>query len=202
MQTELLDKYRIILASGSPRRRQLLSELGLKFETAVRVFDESYPPDLDGRSIAGYISAQKAASFRAELAANDIVITADTIVWCNGRVLGKPADREAAIWMIRELSGNSHEVITGVTILSNSRERTFSVSTRVTFDPLSGEEIEYYVDKFRPFDKAGAYGIQEWIGLAACSSIEGSYFNVVGLPVRTLYRELIEFASKSLSDSN
>jgi septum formation protein len=193
MLNRALDRYRLILASRSPRRRQLLSELGLCFETTDRDFDESYPAHLDGKSIAEFISAQKARSFRGELADNEIVITADTIVWCNGRVLGKPGNRDEAIWMIGEISGNSHDVITGVTILSNLKEKTFSVSSRVVFDQLDSEEIGYYVDNFKPYDKAGAYGIQEWIGLAACSSIEGSYFNVVGLPVRTLYRELMAF---------
>ncbi len=188
-----LENYRIILASRSPRRQQLLYELGLDFDVVIKDFDESFPEGLEGRSIAEYISHQKAVSFRGELEDRDIVITADTVVWCNNILLGKPRDYSDAAFMLGAISGNTHEVITGLTLLSNSRERTFSVSSKVTFDPLSSEEIDFYIEKYKPYDKAGAYGIQEWIGLIACSSIEGSYFNVVGLPVRTLYKELKEF---------
>jgi len=131
--------------------------------------------------------------FLSEIKDNEIVITADTIVWCKGRVLGKPAGADEARQMIRYLSDDTHEVITGVTILSKAKEKTFSVSTKVTFERLSDEEINFYVEGFQPYDKAGAYGIQEWIGLAACSRIEGSYFNVVGLPVQRLYKELQKF---------
>jgi septum formation protein len=190
-----LNKYRIILASRSPRRQQLLKQLGLRFEVVINDFDESYPENLSGEGIAVYLAGQKAGSFRNEISDNEIVITADTIVWCNDRVLGKPADKEEARQMLRDLSGNTHEVITGVSLLSASKEKTFSVSTKVTFDDLSDEEIDYYIDRFTPYDKAGAYGIQEWIGLAACSRIEGSYFNVVGLPVQRLYKELQLFIS-------
>jgi septum formation protein len=188
-----LENYRIILASRSPRRQQLLQELGLAFEVIVMDYIEDFPAGLEGREIAEYVSGQKAESFRGRLSDNEIVITADTIVWCNGKVLGKPADYREAEYMLGEISGNTHEVITGVTLLSAWKERTFSVASLVTFDELTPEEIRYYIDNFSPFDKAGAYGIQEWIGLAACASIQGSYFNVVGLPVRTLYRELKEF---------
>lgn len=193
MITGDLSKHRIILASRSPRRQQLLKELGISFDVVIREYNESFPEGLDGRSIAEYIARQKAESFIRELKENEIVITADTIVWCNGKVLGKPGDFEEAENMLREISGNTHEVITGVTLLSTKREKTFSVSSKVTFDPLTAEEIRFYITSFRPYDKAGAYGIQEWIGLAACSCIEGSYFNVVGLPVRTLYKELGRF---------
>jgi septum formation protein len=195
MITDNLNKYRVILASRSPRREQLLKQLGLRFEVVIKDFDESYPENLSGESIAVYLAGQKARSFRNEISDNEIVITADTIVWCNDRVLGKPEDKEEARQMLRDLSGNTHEVITGVSILSASKEKTFSVSTKVTFDDLSDEEIDYYIERFRPYDKAGAYGIQEWIGLAACSRIEGSYFNVVGLPVQRLYKELLLFIS-------
>ena len=198
MLTGKLENFRIILASASPRRQQLMRELGLEFDVAVRDYDESYPPGLRGSSIATYISKMKAASFADGLSVRDIVITADTIVWCKNKVLGKPRDFQEAEKMLMELSGNTHEVITGVTILSKLHERTFSVSSRVTFDVLAPEEIAYYIEKYKPFDKAGAYGIQEWIGLVACSSIEGSYFNVVGLPVRTLYKELKEFLNQEL----
>jgi len=193
MVTEDLNKYRIILASRSPRRQQLLHEMGIRFNTVIREYEESYPDNLKGEEIATYLSELKAKDFRNEISVNEIVITADTIVWCNNEVLGKPSDAEDAKRMIRKLSGNTHEVITGVTLLSDSKEKTFSDTTKVTFDKLSEEEISYYIDNFKPYDKAGAYGIQEWIGVAACSRIEGSYFNVVGLPVQKLYKELKEF---------
>jgi len=188
-----LNKYRIILASRSPRRQQLLKELGLKFDIVIREYSESYPEGLDGEAIARHIAYRKAITFTGELSDNEIVITADTIVWCNGRVLGKPLNYEEAVSILKEISGNTHEVITGVTLFSSFKEKTFSVSTKVTFETLSPEEINFYVDKFKPYDKAGAYGIQEWIGLVACSGIDGSYFNVVGLPVQKLYKELQRF---------
>lgn len=196
MLADKLKNYRIILASQSPRRQQMLQELGLKFDVVIKEFNETFPEGLEGKSIAEYISHQKAVSFRDILLQHEIVITADTIVWCNNKVLGKPRDYSDAENMLREISGNTHEVITGVTLLSSVKERTFSVSSKVTFDTLSPEEIGFYINNYSPYDKAGAYGIQEWIGMAACSSIEGSYFNVVGLPVRTLYRELQEFMSE------
>ncbi len=188
-----LSKYRIILASRSPRRQQLLTELGLKFEVLVREYPESYPKNLSGHEIAVFLASDKARSLKNEIKDNEIVITADTIVWCNGSVLDKPVDREDAIAILAEIGGTTHEVITGVCILSSAKEITFSDTTKVTFEKLSEDEISYYVDRFKPYDKAGAYGIQEWIGLAACSRIEGSYFNVVGLPVQRLYKELQRF---------
>lgn len=193
MLTDRLDNYRIILASRSPRRSQLLHDMGLHFEVVTRNYEESYPGNLKGEEIALYLARQKSDSFRKEVLVNEIVITADTIVWCNNEVLGKPADQADAKRMIRNLSGNTHEVITGVALLSSSKEKLFADSTKVTFDNLTEEEIEYYIDNFEPYDKAGAYGIQEWIGIAACSRIEGSYFNVVGLPVQKLYVELKKF---------
>ncbi|HBE40094.1 MAG TPA: septum formation protein Maf [Bacteroidales bacterium] len=199
---EDLNRFRIILASGSPRRKQLLEELGLEFDVITRNYSEAFPEKLKGEEIALYLSGKKADLFRDELSENEILITADTIVWCNGRVLGKPSDKEEAYSMIKALSGNTHQVITGVTLLSASAERSFSDITNVTFDFLTAEEINYYIGNFKPFDKAGAYGIQEWIGLAACSRIEGSYFNVVGLPVQKLYRELIGFVKQSTSQSS
>ncbi len=188
-----LNKYRIILASRSPRRQQLLMQLGIKFDIVTGDYDETYPLNLTGEEIAVHLAEGKANSFRNRLTDNEIVITADTIVWCNNRELGKPTDADEARLMIRDLAGNTHEVITGVYLLSSSKEKSFSVSTKVTFATLSEEEINYYIENFRPYDKAGAYGIQEWIGIAACSRIEGSYFNVVGLPVQRLYEELKEF---------
>lgn len=192
-----LTKYRIILASRSPRRQQMLQELGLDFEVVIKEYAETFPDGLAGKSIAEYISRQKALSFMGELSDNDIVITADTVVWCNNRLLGKPRDYSDAAFMLGEISGNTHEVITGVTLFSPTKEKTFSVSSKVTFDPLTSDEIDFYINNYKPYDKAGAYGIQEWIGLVACSSIEGSYFNVVGLPVRTLYKELQNFILSS-----
>jgi len=191
-----LNTYRIILASRSPRRQQLLRELGLKFDVVIKEYAETYPESLVGEEIAKYVAHQKAVSFKNEISDNEIVITADTIVWCNNKVLGKPLNSDDAIRILKEISGNAHEVITGVCLFSSFKEKIFSVSTKVTFDTLSGEEISYYIDKFKPYDKAGAYGIQEWIGIAACSHIEGSYFNVVGLPVQRLYKELQRFILK------
>ncbi len=191
-----LNNHRIILASRSPRRQQLMREMGLKFDVIVRDYNETFPDDLRGEAIARYIAYEKAISFKGEIEDNDIVITADTIVWCNNKLLGKPVDQAEAISILNEISGNTHEVITGVTLLSLKKEITFSVSTKVTFESLSAEEIQYYVEKFRPYDKAGAYGIQEWIGIIACSHIDGSYFNVVGLPVQRLYKELQRFISE------
>jgi septum formation protein len=188
-----LNNHRIILASRSPRRQQLLRDLGLKFEVVEKEYPETFPPGLTGDEIARYVAHSKADSFRNEIAENEIVITADTIVWCKDKVLGKPLDYEDAVRILKEISGNTHEVITGVSIFSSEREVTFSVSTKVTFETLSEEEIKFYIDKFRPYDKAGAYGIQEWIGIIACSHIDGSYFNVVGLPVQRLYKELQNF---------
>ncbi|MGA1977783.1 MAG: Maf family nucleotide pyrophosphatase [Bacteroidales bacterium] len=188
-----LNRYRIILASKSPRRQQLLSELGIRFEVIAMEYDETFPPGLSGEKTALWLSSGKANLFRETVSDNEIVITADTIVWCRNKVFGKPSDFEEASQMIRELSGTTHEVITGVTLLSSFKESSFSETTRVTFGRLDDEEISYYVSRFKPYDKAGAYGIQEWIGIAACSRIEGSYFNVVGLPVHRLYRELLDF---------
>ncbi|MCJ7447063.1 MAG: Maf family nucleotide pyrophosphatase [Bacteroidales bacterium] len=190
-----LNKYRIILASRSPRRQQLLRELGIRFDVVLKDYPEAYPENLKGEEIALYVALEKAKLFKEEISDNEIVITADTIVWCNNKVLGKPSDDGDAKRMIREISGNTHEVITGVCLFSALKNKTFAVSTKVTFDTLTDDEITFYIDKYKPFDKAGAYGIQEWIGIAACSHIEGSYFNVVGLPVQRLYRELMDFTS-------
>jgi MAF protein len=196
MIIDKLNYYKIILASRSPRRQQLLRELGLKFEVVIKEYEEIYPEGLSGEEIARYIAYEKAASFKDELSDNEIVIAADTIVWCNNKVLGKPLNYEDAKRILREISGNIHEVITGLSLRSLSKEVTFSESTKVTFEALSEEEICYYIDNYKPYDKAGAYGIQEWIGIIACSHIDGSYFNVVGLPVQRLYKELQSFILK------
>jgi septum formation protein len=193
MITNKLDHFRIILASQSPRRQQLLRELGLKFEIVIKPYDETFPEGLTGEEIARHVAYEKGATFIGSISTDEIVIAADTIVWCNNKVLGKPVDYDDAVSILKEISGNTHEVITGVSIRSLSKELTFSESTKVTFEALSDYEIDYYIRNFEPYDKAGAYGIQEWIGIIACSHIDGSYFNVVGLPVHKLYKELIRF---------
>ncbi|MGD0583493.1 MAG: Maf family nucleotide pyrophosphatase [Bacteroidales bacterium] len=181
----------IILASRSPRRQQLLKEAGFLFTVRLMDYDESIPESLKGKEIAEYLSAQKARSFmNNNILSDEIVITADTIVWCNGKVLDKPRNYEDAVDILSEISANTHDVITGVTLLSSGRLYTFSEITKVTFDVLSQEDIDHYIRNFSPFDKAGAYGIQEWIGLIGNSRIEGSYFNVMGLPVQRLIKEL------------
>jgi septum formation protein len=190
---EQLKKHRVILASQSPRRKELLKETGLDFVIMKRDYDESYPEGLSGEEVARFVSAGKARSFKEEISDNDIVVTADTIVWCNNKILGKPVSASDAFQMLKEISGNTHEVITAVTLFSRTKEVTFSASTKVTFEELTEAEIKYYIENFKPYDKAGAYGIQEWIGIVGCSHIEGSYFNVVGLPVQKLYEELKNF---------
>lgn len=182
---------KIILASGSPRRKELLEGLGLRFEIRLmKDIDESYPDELSGEEIAKHIARQKAEAYRPTLSADELVITADTIVYLDGRVLGKPKDEDEAHQMLRDLSGKTHQVITGVTILTEQTIKTFASVSSVTFANLSDEEIDYYVTHFHPTDKAGAYGIQEWIGFVGVERIEGSYFNVMGLPVQRLYTEL------------
>jgi len=189
-----LEGYRYVLASRSPRRKHLLEQLGLPFSVEVRDTDESFPDYLTAPKSAIYLAEKKAEAFPSrEIASKTIVITADTIVAREGHILGKPASAEEAVAMLRMLSGGSHEVITGVHLKSNQRKAHFGVSTKVFFKTLSDKEIEYYVSNHRPFDKAGAYGIQEWIGLAAIRRIEGSYFNVVGLPVHELYEQLLKW---------
>ena len=186
-----LHNYHIILASASPRRRELLAGLGIDFEVRTLAgIDESYPDHLQGEAIAAYISKAKAEAYRATLAPNDLVITADTIVSVDGNVLGKPANEAEAHQMLQLLSGRTHEVVTGVTLMTKSQQQTFTATTSVTFAPLTEAEITHYVTHYRPLDKAGAYGIQEWIGMIAVESIQGSYFNVMGLPVQRLYKAL------------
>jgi len=186
--------YKIILASNSPRRRELLGGLGIDFTVKViGGIDESWPHELKGEDIPLFISKEKAAPYKAIIAKDELVITADTIVYVDGEVLGKPADEADAKRMLRLISGRWHEVITGVTLMTAERERSFAVTTKVKFCNLSDSEIDYYIKNYAPMDKAGAYGIQEWIGYVGVEAIEGSYFNVVGLPVQRLYRELINF---------
>ena len=191
MMLKNLDKYQVILASNSPRRRELLS--GLDIDYTVRVMDdidESYPDNLLCADIPCYISRKKAEAYKQQMRQDELIITADTVVCVDDTILGKPKDADDAAAMLRLLSGKTHQVITGVTLLTSEQEKTFSVVSDVTFDDLSDEEIEYYVTKYRPFDKAGAYGIQEWIGYVGVTSLKGSYFNVMGLPVQRLYNEL------------
>lgn len=188
------DKFKIILASNSPRRKELLAGLGLPFDVRViSNIDESYPESLKGEDIPMYISAKKASAYKDSLVGNELLITADTIVYLDGMVLGKPKSRNEALTMLRTLSGKTHDVITGVTLMTNVNKglfRSFASTSSVTFAQLSDDDICYYVDKYQPYDKAGAYGLQEWIGYIGVTRIEGSYFNVMGLPVQRLYEEL------------
>ena len=186
-----LKKYKVILASNSPRRKELLAGLGVEYEVrTLPDVDESYPETLQGAYIPLYIAREKADAYKALLQPDELMITADTVVWLDGRVLGKPADREEALQMLRSLSGHTHEVFTGVCITTTRWQRRFAAQTEVRFSTLSEEEISYYVDNYRPYDKAGAYGVQEWIGFVGVEYISGSYFNIMGLPVQRLYQEL------------
>ena len=189
-----LSKYEVLLASNSPRRRELLGGLGITYRVVtLPEIDESFPDTLQGEEIPAYIARQKAEAYKELMSPTTLLITADTIVWMDGKVYGKPVDEADAVRMLRELSGHSHTVITGVTITTAEREKTFAVSTEVTFDTLSDEEILHYVKQYKPFDKAGAYGIQEWIGYIGVTALNGSYFNVMGLPIQRLYKELKQF---------
>ncbi len=193
-----LKSYNLILASRSPRRRQLLGDLGLDFRIADDYFcDESYPLELPQIEVAEYIATKKAKEYPFGLETNDILITADTVVLLADKILGKPKDRAEAVDMLRSLSGNTHKVVTGVVLASQAKKASFSSISQVTFRELSQSEIEYYVDAFKPFDKAGSYGIQEWIGYVGIESINGSFFNVMGLPTQKLYSALETFVSES-----
>ncbi len=184
---------KIILGSKSPRRKELLAQLGYSFEVRVRETDESFPETLPVSEVAQFIAEKKADDLMTELSDDDVVICADTIVVIDEEILGKPDSREAAIDMLAKLSGREHEVITGVVVQSGERRLSFSVTTTVSFKPLSGDEIRFYVDNYSPYDKAGSYGIQEWIGGAAIQWIRGSYNNVVGLPTHEVYAALKQF---------
>ena len=190
---EKMDK-KIILASNSPRRRELLAGLDLDFEVKViKGIDESYPETLAPEKVAQYIAAKKADAYVPAIHEDDLVITADTVVIVDNDILGKPHDESEAKAMLRRISGRSHQVVTGVCHVTKDKRREFSVSTDVTFRSLSESEIDYYVSHYRPFDKAGAYGIQEWIGYVGVTGLNGSYFNVMGLPVQRIYSELQHF---------
>lgn len=193
------EKPRLILASNSPRRRELLAGLGYPYEVRVlKGIDESYPETLRGSEVAAHISRKKAEAYRTTMAEDEIIITADTIVCLDDKVLGKPSDEAEAMEMLHSLSGRTHQVYTGVTIVAADGDTTFVSRTDVTFAALTDEEIQHYVMHYRPMDKAGAYGIQEWIGYIGVEHIEGSYFNVMGLPVQRLYTELKKYLKKRL----
>ncbi len=189
-----LSKYDIILASNSPRRKELLQRLGIVFKVnCLYGIDETYPDSLAAESIALYVATKKAEAYKDYTQQNELIITADTTVICDGQVLGKPRDVAEAKQMLRRLSGNTHQVVTGVVVQTKERTESLSVSTDVKFAKLSDDEIDYYVDNFLPFDKAGSYGIQEWIGLVAVEELRGSFFNVMGLPIQRLYTVLKTF---------
>ena len=186
-----MDKYKFVLASNSPRRKELLAGLGLDFH--VRVIDgidESYPASLPACDVAQFIAQKKAQAYRATMAPDELIITADTVVIVGDDILGKPKDEADAVRMLREISGRTHQVTTGVCLTTATRQRSFSVTTDVTFKQLTDDEIHHYVTTYRPFDKAGAYGIQEWIGYIGVTGLNGSYYNVMGLPVQRIYTEL------------
>ena len=188
--------YKIILASNSPRRKELLAGLDLQFEVRVlQDIDESYPEDLPTQEIAEFISKKKADAYVQTMADDELVITADTVVILGDEVMGKPHDEADAKRMLGELSGQTHQVTTGVTLSTKERQMSFSVVTDVTFKQLSSDEIDYYVRTYHPMDKAGAYGIQEWIGYIGVTALNGSYFNVMGLPVQRIYEALRTFSN-------
>lgn len=192
MLNEKFSKHRIILASGSPRRQQFLKELDIDFEIRLKDIEEIYPKHLKAEEITNFLAKLKASAFEADLEKNDILITSDTIVWLNNKALGKPKDYNDAFEMLTEMSGTTHKVITSVCLKTTNKEIVFFEETLVTFTNLSSNEIKYYLDNYKPFDKAGSYGIQEWIGLVAIEKIEGSYANVVGLPTHRLYEEMMK----------
>lgn len=193
MVHEKLQQFHFILASKSPRRQELLKGLGLEFEIRTKEIEEVFPPALFKEEIPIYLSNLKAKAFESELKQNDLIITSDTIVWNENKQLGKPKDRAEAIEMLQSLSGKQHEVITAVTLMNNEKTHSFCEITKVFFKELTLEEIEYYIDNYQPYDKAGSYGIQEWIGFIGIPKIEGDYFNVVGLPLNRLNFELGKF---------
>lgn len=195
-----LKKYDIVLASNSPRRRELLAGLGVKFRVeTIKGLDETYDESMPLNEVAAYLSQLKASAYT--LATDELIITADTIVLAAGEVMGKPQDRDDAYRMIRTLSGCTHQVITGVTVATRDKKVTFSNVTDVTFATLTDEEIYHYIDEYKPYDKAGAYGIQEWIGYMGITGINGCYYNVMGLPVNHLYTVLKEFSHSGTEDT-
>lgn len=187
-------KYRLVLGSASPRRRELMSGAGLEFSVRLADIDESHFPDFDDRGeVPMYLSKMKADALKSTLTNDELLITADTVVIIDNNILGKPSNREEAIKMLKQLSGNKNRVVTGVTLMTLERFENFYVSTDVFFRDLDDNEIEYYVDTYQPYDKAGAYGIQEWIGYIGISKIDGSFYNVMGLPIQSIFTKLKEF---------
>lgn len=186
-------EYKLILASASPRRHQLMKDAGFKFDIKLKEIDEIWPKDMEAEKVPEYLAHLKAKAFDGELSSGELLITADTIVCLDAKILGKPKDRDGAIEMLRKLSGQKHRVVTGVCLTTFGHSESFSAFTDVFFKELSEEEIIYYVDQYKPFDKAGAYGIQEWIGYIGIKRIEGSFYNVMGLPVQQLYEALKKF---------
>ena len=196
MLSKGLTEYKLILASQSPRRQYLMKELGLEFKVLATNVKEVYPENLTPSEIAIYLAELKADSFDvAHQPENSIIITADTLVYINNEILGKPGNYQEAVEMLQKLSGKKHEVITAVCLKSKKNRKTFHVVSSVYFKELSMDEIDYYIGNFQPFDKAGGYGVQEWIGYVGISKIEGSYFNIMGLPVKELYEELLKFCA-------
>ena len=183
-------KYKIILASGSPRRQQFFKDLDVDFEIRLKEVEEIYPPELKAAQITDFLAQLKANAFDGEIADDEVLITSDTIVWHHGKALGKPKDYEDAVKMLQTMAGATHEVITSVCFTMKNKSEIIHEITKVTFTDLSDEAIRYYLDKYKPFDKAGAYGIQDWIGLTGITKIEGSYTNVVGLPTHRVYEYL------------
>lgn len=190
MLSDKLKNYHLILASGSPRRQQFFKDLGLDFEIRLKPIVEDYPNRLTHFEIGDYLSQLKSLPFKEELKPNEILITSDTIVWNDHKALGKPSTKEDAFRMLESMSNKTHDVITSVCFTTTTSQKTVNAITKVTFKALTKNEINYYIDNFKPFDKAGAYGIQEWIGHIGITSIEGSYFNVVGLPTHLVYKTL------------
>jgi len=195
MLKDHLKNYHIILASGSPRRQSFFKDLGIDFEIRLKPVDEKYPPKLTHHEISDYLAELKALPFKEELTEKDILITSDTIVWHNNQALGKPKDTIEAFKMIKSLSNQTHEVITSVCFTTKTSQKTVYNISKVTFKDLSDQEIDFYINNYKPFDKAGAYGIQEWIGQIGVIKIEGSYFNIMGLPVHLLYEVLNEITA-------
>ena len=184
--------YKLILASGSPRRQQFFKDLDLDFEVRLKEVDEIYPEHLKAEEITNYLAELKANAFEGTLAPDEVLITSDTLVWHKGKALGKPKDKDDAFQILKSLSNATHEVITSVCFKTQNKMETLYEISKVSFSYLSDEAIDYYIDNYQPFDKAGAYGIQEWIGLIGISKIEGSYTNVVGLPTEKVYRYIHE----------
>ena len=191
MLSKRLSNYRIILASGSPRRQRFFKELDIDFQIKVKPINEIYPPNLKESEITDYLSKLKASAFK-NISENEIVITSDTIVWFEGKAVEKPNNKKEAFEMIRSFSGAMHQVFTSVAFTGIKNQKTISDTTKVWFNKLTDEEINFYIDTYMPFDKAGAYGIQEWLGLIGVCKIEGSFFNVMGLPTHKVYQSLLE----------